>query len=98
MLQYLTEIGRSDLVFLIMKQKSYPGWGYMVSQGSNTCWEQWNGYWSNIHSCFTSADGWFFTGIAGIGQKKNSTAFKHLVIKPQLIDSVQSQKTCFTSS
>ena len=97
MLKYLTEVGRSDLVYLMMKQKTYPGWGYMISQGANTCWEQWNGYWSNIHSCFTSAGGWFFTGVAGIGQKKNSTAFKHMVITPQLTDKIEKQKTWFDS-
>lgn len=97
MLQYLTRIGRSDLVYLIMKQKTYPGWGYMISQGASTCWEQWNGYWSNIHSCFTSAGGWFYTGVAGIGQTENSVAFKHLLIVPQLTDSIDAQKTEFNS-
>jgi alpha-L-rhamnosidase len=97
MLQYLTEIGRSDLVYLMMKQKTYPGWGYMLEEGANTCWEQWNGYWSNIHSCFTSGGGWFFTGVAGIGQKDNSTAFRHLLLRPQLTDRIDSQESWFES-
>ncbi|MBV5315507.1 MAG: family 78 glycoside hydrolase catalytic domain [Prolixibacteraceae bacterium] len=97
MLQYLVEIGRSDLVYLMMKQNTYPGWGYMVSQGANTCWEQWNGYWSNIHSCFTSGGGWFYTGIAGIRQMEKSVAFKHLLIAPQLTDVIKEQKSVFNS-
>jgi alpha-L-rhamnosidase len=97
MLQYLTETGRSDLVYLMMKQKTYPGWGYMISQGANTCWEQWNGYWSNIHSCFTSGGGWFFTGVAGIRQMENSVAFKHLLIAPQLTDVIKEQNSTFNS-
>ena len=97
MLQYLTEIGRSDLVYLMMKQKTYPGWGYMISQGANTCWEQWNGYWSNIHSCFTSGGGWFFTGVAGIRQVEKSVAFKHLLIAPQLTDVIKEQNSKFNS-
>jgi alpha-L-rhamnosidase len=97
MLQYLTETGRSDLVYLMMKQKTYPGWGYMISQGATTCWEQWNGYWSNIHSCFTSAGGWFYNGVAGIGQKENSVAFRHMIISPQLTDSIDAQQTEFNS-
>jgi alpha-L-rhamnosidase len=97
MLQYLTEIGRSDLVYLMMKQKTYPGWGYMISQGATTCWEQWNGYWSNIHSCFTSGGGWFYNGVAGIRQMENSVAFKHLLIVPQLTNEISEQSTQFNS-
>jgi alpha-L-rhamnosidase len=97
MLQYLTETGRSDLIYLMMKQKTYPGWGYMIAQGANTCWEQWNGYWSNIHSCFTSGGGWFYSGVAGIRQTENSVAFKHLLIAPQLTKEIQRQKTEFES-
>jgi alpha-L-rhamnosidase len=97
MLQYLTKVGRSDLVYLMMKQPTYPGWGYMISQGASTCWEQWNGYWSNIHSCFTSAGGWFYTGVAGIGQLENSVAFKHLRIVPQLTDKISEQTARFDS-
>lgn len=97
MLQYLTEIERSDLVYLMMKQKTFPGWGYMISQGATTCWEQWNGYWSNIHSCFTSGGGWFYTGVAGIRQMENSVAFKHLLIVPQLTNEISEQSTQFNS-
>ncbi len=97
MLQYLVEIGRSDLVYLMMKQKTYPGWGYMIAQGANTSWEQWNGYWSNIHSCFTSGGGWFFTGVAGIRQMEKSVAFEHLLIAPQLTDLIKEQNTKFNS-
>jgi len=97
MLQYLTESDRSDLVYLMMKQKTFPGWGYMIAQGATTCWEQWNGFWSNIHSCFTSGGGWFYTGVAGIRQMNNSVAFKHLLIAPQLTNEISEQSTQFNS-
>jgi len=97
MLQHLAGAGRSDLVYLMMKQKTYPGWGYMIASGANTCWEQWNGYWSNIHSCFTSGGGWFYYGLAGIGQTDHSVAFRHLLITPQLTELIDSQRTEFES-
>ena len=97
MLQHLAGADRSDLVYLMMKQKTYPGWGYMVASGANTCWEQWNGYWSNIHSCFTSGGGWFYYGLAGIGQTDHSVAFRHLLITPQLTELIDSQRTEFES-
>ena len=66
MMEHLCAIGRNDLVFTMFIQTSYPGWGYMLEQGATTLWEQWNGIWSNIHSCFTSPDNWFYQGLAGI--------------------------------
>lgn len=97
LLQYLAGAGRSDLVYLMMKQISHPGCGYMIASGANTCWEKWNGYWSNIHSCFTSGGGWFHFGLAGIGQTEQSVAFRHLLITPQLTEFIDNQRTEFDS-
>ncbi len=44
MFDYLLENNRNDLIDIMVNQKTYPGWGYMVEKGATTCWEQWNGY------------------------------------------------------
>jgi alpha-L-rhamnosidase len=85
LLNYLMEIGRSDLVHLMVTQKEYPGWGYMLEQGATTWWEQWNGYYSQIHSCFASLDGWFSQGLAGIRADPAAPGFKHILIKPAVV-------------
>ena len=85
LLNYLIEIGRNDLLWLVVTQKDYPGWGYMLEQGATTWWEQWNGYWSQIHSCFTSLDGWFYQGLAGIRPDKSGPGFKKIFIKPAIV-------------
>ena len=82
LMEYLQEIGRDDLVLGIYQKKDYPGWGYMVEQGATTLWEQWNGHWSQIHSCFTSADNWLYQGLAGIRPDPAKPGFKNVVIKP----------------
>ena len=41
---YLLENNHNDLIDIMVKQKTYPGWGYMVEKGATTCWEQWNGF------------------------------------------------------
>ena len=66
LIQYLPTVQRDDLLFTIVNQKTCPGWGYMLEQAPTTMWEQWNGYYSHIHSCFTSIAGWFHNGLAGI--------------------------------
>jgi len=85
LMNYLMEIGRNDLLWLVVTQKDYPGWGYMLEQGATTWWEQWNGYWSQIHSCFTSLDGWFYQGLAGIRPDKSDPGFKKIIIKPAVV-------------
>jgi alpha-L-rhamnosidase len=85
LIRYLQEAGRNDLLYTILKQETYPAWGYMLSQGATTLWEQWNGYWSQIHSCFTSPGGWFYQGLAGIRADETGPGFKKILIKPSVV-------------
>ena len=84
-IQYFQEIGRNDLIYSIMNQETYPGWGYMLSQGATTFWEQWNGFWSRIHSTFTSPGSWFYQGLAGIRIDETAPGFKKIIIKPAIV-------------
>ncbi len=85
LIQYLQATGRNDLLYTIYNQETYPSWGYMLSQGATTFWEQWNGYFSQIHSCFASPDGWFYQGLAGIRPDPSAPGFKKIVIKPAIV-------------
>jgi alpha-L-rhamnosidase len=89
MTDYLCEIDRNDLVDTYVNQKTYPGWGYMVECGASTCWEQWNGNYSQIHSCFPYIGGWFYKGLAGIRWDPASPGFKNVILKPALVGSVE---------
>lgn len=82
LIQYLQEQDRSDLLYKLIAHTEYPGWGYMLTQGATTWWEQWNGYFSHIHSCFTSLDSWFYQGIAGIRCIDEAIGMKRFKIKP----------------
>jgi len=119
LIQYLQETGRNDLLNTIFNQKTYPGWGYMLSQGATTCcgdlwrsfcgWgymlsqgattfrEQWNGYASQIHSCFTSPGGWFYQGLAGIRPDPAAPGFKKIIIKPAIVGDLKWVKGSYDS-
>ena len=84
-LSYLGEIGRDDLIYTLVNQTTYPGWGYMLEQGATTWWEQWNGFYSRIHSCFTMLDGWFYQGLAGIRPDPTAPGFKKIIIRPAIV-------------
>jgi alpha-L-rhamnosidase len=72
----------------MFNQTTHPGWGYMLEQGATTLWEQWNGHWSQIHSCFTSPDNWFYQGLAGIRPDPAGPGFKRIIIKPATVGDV----------
>ena len=97
LIQYLQETGRNDLLYTIFNQKTYPGWGYMLSQGATTLWEQWNGYWSQIHSCFTSPGGWFYQGLAGIRADASAPGFKKILIRPAVVGDLTWVKGSYNS-
>ncbi len=97
MVDYLLEMDRNDLVDTFVNQKTYPGWGYMVEQGATTCWEQWNGYFSQIHSCFPYIGGWFYHGLAGIGWDPEVPGFKHVILRPGVVPSVDWVKCSYQS-
>jgi alpha-L-rhamnosidase len=85
MMETLRELGRNDLVFTMFNQTTYPGWGHMLEKGATTFWEQWNGHWSRIHSCFTSPDNWLYQGLAGIQAAPDAPGFKTVIINPAIV-------------
>ncbi len=97
MTDYLIETGRNDLVDVYTNQKTYPGWGYMIENGASTCWEQWNGNFSQIHSCFPYIGGWFFKGLAGIQWDAEAPGFKNVILRPGLVKSVDWVKCSYES-
>jgi alpha-L-rhamnosidase len=69
----------------------------MLSQGATTPWEQWNGYWSQIHSCYTSADGWFYQGLAGIRPDAAAPGFKRFTVRPAVTPEAEWAEASFHS-
>lgn len=82
MINFLLENNRGDLLYKMINHTRYPGWGYMLSQGASVWWEQWNGYYSHMHSVFTSLDSWFYQGLAGIRPLEENPGMKIFIVKP----------------
>lgn len=85
---YLIEADRNDLVDTFVNKTTYPGWGYFLEIGATTCPEQWNGNFSQIHSCFPYIGGWFYRGLAGIQWDPESPGFKNVMLRPGIVNSV----------
>jgi alpha-L-rhamnosidase len=88
MLDYLHGQNRNDLAYLMINQKDYPGYGYMIKNDATTLWENWSivPHHSQNHPMFGSVSEWFFKAMAGIGQTENSVAFSEIIIKPAILD------------
>jgi alpha-L-rhamnosidase len=97
MMDYLLENNRHDLIDIMVNKKTYPGWGYMIEKGATTAWEQWNGYWSQIHSCFPYIDSWFYRGLGGIRWDYDNPGFKNIILRPALVESTDWVKCNYES-
>lgn len=87
LMRTLTNNGRSDIAYLLATTTSYPGWGYMLTQGATTIWELWNG--NTADPAMNSANHvmmigdlltWYYEDLAGI--KAGTPAFKTIEVRP----------------
>jgi len=81
----LTDNGFPDVIYKMVNQTSFPGYGYMIKEGSTTLWERWEklegaGMNSHNHIMLGSVDPWFFKSLAGINTLEPS--WKSIKIKP----------------
>lgn len=84
-LRALSENGRTDVAYKIVARKEQPGWGWWMEQGATTLWEDWKGESSLNHIMFGDVSNWFMQWIAGIGLDPEKPAFKHILIRPQVV-------------
>lgn len=82
LLKYLLEADRNDLIYEMVNQREYPGWGYMLAQGATTAWESWSGENSHIHDTLISVGSWFVQGLGGIRADESAPGFRHFFIRP----------------
>ncbi len=83
----LTDMGRSDVAWLLATNKKYPSWGYMAEHGATTIWELWNGDTAspkmnsgNHVMLLGDLLSWIYEVVVGIQSSENG--FKHITMKP----------------
>ncbi len=87
--KYLTESGNHELLYTLLNQTSYPSFGEFISRGEITWPEYWQPVNSRVHGCLNGIGGWFQRGILGIQIDPDSPGYKHFIINPAFIDSLQ---------
>ena len=83
----LTDMGRSDMAWLLATNKQYPSWGYMAEHGATTIWELWNGDTAspkmnsgNHVMLLGDLLSWLYEDVAGI--RSAAPGFKRILLKP----------------
>ncbi len=84
-IQALSDMGRDDLVYQLIMQKSPPGFGYFAASGAPALPEYWTGMSGNgslAHFMLGYPNQWAFEHLAGISQQADSAGFRKLLIRP----------------
>jgi alpha-L-rhamnosidase len=82
----LIEAHRDDLLYSMVSQPDYPGWGDLLSRGETTFGESWDGHDSLLHSSYLYAGAWFINGVLGIQAADGAGGFQRFTIRPGPID------------
>lgn len=98
LLKILSDHGFQEIAYRIMNQRSYPGYGYMLSQGATTLWECWEkDQGSHNHPMFGSVAAWFFQYVAGLRIDENKPGFKKLIVRPCLFSDIDYAEVTYES-
>lgn len=103
-MRVLTDNGRPDIAYTIAAQNTYPSWGYMAENGATTIWELWNGNTGdpsmNSHNHVMLLGDliiWFYENLAGIKSDPEVPAFKHIIMKPEVVFGLDSVNASYQS-
>ena len=100
MIDTLTKYGHGQLLYDVVNQETYPGWGYMMAQGATTIWESWSV--DNTVGCelsmsmYATIDEFFYNDLAGIrgpdyyGPEAFVPGFSKILIAPLVPKGLQS--------
>lgn len=91
-------MNRNELSYRLADQRTYPGWGYMLSEGATTLWESWDypdNSGSQNHPMFGSTEEWFYRSLLGINT--TSGGFSEIIIKPQPVTGLDWAKGSYES-
>lgn len=78
----LADNGMNEMAYEAMDKKEMPSYGWWISQGATTTWEEWNGNNSRNHPMFGGGITWFYRKLAGLAPDPNGAGYKDIIVKP----------------
>lgn len=86
--EWATLAGECDWLYGMLKQRSYPGYLYMIDNGATGTWEHWDADRSRLHNCFNGIGSWFYQALGGI--IPDEPGYRHVTINPQIPEGLES--------
>jgi alpha-L-rhamnosidase len=85
LLRALSDAGRGDVIYRLLKQSSGPGYLYQIAHGATALTEAWdaNPSSSQNHAMLGHAEEWLYRGLGGINPDPAGPGFKKFIINPQ---------------
>jgi alpha-L-rhamnosidase len=91
--------GANQLIYRMSTNEDAPGYGYQLKRGATALTESWSALrsLSNNHLMLGHLMEWFYSGLAGIGQTRESVAYKEILIAPRWTVEIPSASAAFNS-
>ncbi|MBQ1454435.1 MAG: hypothetical protein IIZ25_01125, partial [Thermoguttaceae bacterium] len=87
----LRQEGRDDLIWTMLNQTEYPGYGFMRANDATTIWEAWElnrpGH-SLLHSSYLYPGAWYIDSALGIRTNPDQPGFRSIRIHPPKFDAL----------
>jgi alpha-L-rhamnosidase len=88
----LSEIGRADVAHRLLRNDTFPSWGYSIRHGATTIWERWDGWTEDggfqtpmmnsfNHYSLGSIGRWLYEHVAGI--RPAAPGYARVVVAPE---------------
>ncbi len=99
LVEALTKGNAAQLMFEMINRDDVPGYGFQLKKGATALTESWAALEivSNNHLMLGHVMEWFYAGLGGIGQAKNSTGYKEITIQPQIVKELNYARATFNS-
>ena len=88
--EWATLAGECDFMYGMLKERTYPGYLYMIDNGATGTWEHWNSDRSRLHNCFNGVGSWFYQALGGI--IPTEPGYRKVNINPQIPEGLQTVK------
>jgi alpha-L-rhamnosidase len=100
LVRVLSENGFSDVLYKMNNRSDRPGYGYQLKMGATSLTESWAALAdvSNNHMMLGHLMEWFYAGLGGIYQDKNSIAYENIIIAPKPVGDIKWVKCSYNST
>ena len=89
-LNALSENGYSDLAYTLASQSTFPSWGWWITNGATTLYENWpldtHSDISMNHIMFGEIGAWMYKALGGIFPDEDKPGFRNVILKPHFVE------------